>query len=88
MHLIRFVPVVLACLLFAGPVRAEDRIETKEGKVYKGAILFHNDTQFYMRVGTEIVRVNIADISEILFEPKLPEPPAPDDSGRKVTLHQ
>jgi hypothetical protein len=63
------------CLVFlfgwaASAQAGEDRITTKDGKVYTGNILFHNDTSYYISSPSGAVTVSIADIEKIDLSPE------------------
>lgn len=68
---------VAACVL--GTAGA-DTIETKDGKVLSGRILFHNGTQYYIDVGNKVEKVNISEVTKITFDPEAPDRNASETS--------
>jgi len=73
-----------ALALFAGTAAADDRIVTKDGKEYKGRVLFFNEAQYWIETGgKEVEQVNISDIAKLELEPKAPD--TDPNSTRKET---
>ncbi len=57
----------------AASVFAEDTITLNNGKIYKGDILFSNDTDYVISVNGEARWLPIVDIDKIDFGPKNPK---------------
>jgi hypothetical protein len=68
----------LAAGLFPAEGVGDDRIETKDGRVLYGDILFHNETEYYVSTSRGVERVRIADVSKIDFSPAPPDTPGPE----------